>query len=333
MLPFVGVLVFALMGIAALVVDAGIAFSTQAQLESTGRTLALEHARFVAANPTLDPNEADEAWKARVRQIESDLLGQQAQPTDWIEDPEDPTRWQYGRGVAARFATAAMVPVTIDENGQSDALSVRDLLAARAAGVPESTLSGGGLRTQGFQPQVSLPAQGTRPAVRVGRAVAGLPGLASIALAEDEVTFPVPMELAAEVNDRGELLLLEDDTTCVGWRIDPSGPETRRSGGVVVPDVPAADDPPGDRLWALDDTRAYVPVLRGGCSDDPGEIVGFLNLRSLPTGEVGLSTEPLTRPNASARPAPGRPAPTNTSWGCSRPGVLCVPSYVEAPPT
>ena len=69
-------------------------------------------------------------------------------------DPDDPLgqRHWYGRGVEARFATAAMVPVTIDANGQSDALSVRDLLASRATGAPDSAL-GGGVRTQGFRPR------------------------------------------------------------------------------------------------------------------------------------------------------------------------------------
>ena len=47
MFPLLAVLVFALMGIAALSVDVGLAFSTQARLASATPSLALERARFV----------------------------------------------------------------------------------------------------------------------------------------------------------------------------------------------------------------------------------------------------------------------------------------------
>ena len=177
-----------------------------------------------------------------------------------------------------------------------------------------------------------------RPAVRVGPAFALPPrpgetlprkvaGVAEIALTEaglDASNFPLdPLRLAEQTNESGRLLL-ESDSSCVGWRIRAS--EGVASGETLEPIEESVD-------WLLDDTQAYVPVLRGDCSGS-GEVVGFLNLRSgnLQAGfdpQDILPSEERRALNASARHARSGPPPIDTSWTCDRPAVLCVPSYLE----
>ena len=90
MLPLLGVLVFAIMGIAALSVDAGLAFATQARLAAATPSLAMERARFVEQEIVAgrDPDGANSQWDSRATSLLGALLGQAALAGDASEDAQ-----------------------------------------------------------------------------------------------------------------------------------------------------------------------------------------------------------------------------------------------------
>ena len=331
MLPLLAVLLFAVLGISALVVDAGLAFTTQAQLEATARTLALEHAR-VRAEGSLDPD----SWDVERRKLEAILLGPGAVESEWHDDPERDdddvlgglerdVQVELSQRVPLRFGFAALLPVEVDaDGGVVDGLSVRDLLAARAAEGPDAPPTSGGLRATGFEPKSTLRVR-DQPALRVGEAqpTLGLPGLAGIALREGFEDRALAGSLALEDD-----MLRVSDGACVGWTIDAT------QGGAAV----------GEPLVTVERTQiewtsplplqVYVPLARGECATGAPsgiEIVAFLDLR-LDAGGVLVESDVPTARNASARPAPNGPGkPTAHDCGGTLP-LLCLPAFASETP-
>ena len=169
MLPLLAVLLFAIFGIAALAIDTGLAFSTQSQLEASGRTLALERARFFADALRNELSEMDrQEWDSQRRELERDLLlDEAADPPTHTPIPQG-TRSEYARRRPLLFGMAALLPATVGPDGRpTDGLSVRELLDARAAGDPTPVLSTGGLRGSGFELRAAVGVV-ERPVFRVG---------------------------------------------------------------------------------------------------------------------------------------------------------------------
>ncbi|MEM7409304.1 MAG: hypothetical protein AAF430_03600 [Myxococcota bacterium] len=331
MLPFFAVILFAVMGIAALTIDAGLAFTTQAQLESTGRTLALEYERFrveAATNPAVDL--AD--WPDRARELEIALLGPDAQGATW----ED---WEAAPGVTAgatplesRFAFAALLPQAVGPDGRlEDGLSVTDLLDARASGEPNATTTTGGLRANGFRPQTELTVR-LRPAARVGPpgVAPGWPGVGgrvAITAQAYDPDLPLwrpgfPLEL-----DEDEVRVVATGE-CVGRTIAPIV-----GGAALGINEVESMDPGAWTLDQLDPNQVYVPVIDGNCTNTTFRVVAFLNLRrGLNLGASGTTIEASNAPsarNASAVPDAGG-APVPASFSCGANGLLCVPAIVSA---
>ena len=328
MLAFFAVVLFAVMGIAALVVDAGLAFSTQAQLESTGRTLALEYERFRAQQPGVDPAAVEDAWRnGRLPALENALLGVQAPGANWELNG---AQVAYDRTVASRFTFGALLPTT-----PGDGLSVTELLDARDVGGPNAAPSSGGLRATGFQPQLELTLR-PEPAARVGVPFSyvdrdgtsrTVPGVASIVLAADAVPAAltaaisnVDTELRVPVPGGGE--------ACVGWTIDAPGASVSIGQGVT----PVASASAWTAGFAPQ--QAYVPVVDGSCGTTNFRVVAFLNLALNGSDGLRPSTVATIR-NASAVPFDRtQPIPVAPPmWSCGSPAaLLCVRSLAAGAP-
>ncbi|MGH0032529.1 MAG: hypothetical protein ACQGVC_22280 [Myxococcota bacterium] len=328
MLPFLAVLLFAIFGIAALVVDAGLAFAMQARLESSTRTLAVEHERYridAAADPNLPAGE----WQRRRQVVEADLLGPDASNVVWSGIGR---RSRSESRIAPRFTFGALLPTTLQSDGSVHGeLSVTELLRERAAHGPNAQITSGGLRAEGFRPQATVQL-GDRPAVRVGAALpaAGLPGLARVALMDSSLpqalgAGPAPPPLMVA----GSEVRLDDGVTCVGFTIDAAQ-------GGSIGSVPRRVDTGFTQLSELqvDPEQAYVALLRGTCASPEPDIVAFLDLR---LGDDGRSLAPsrvVSRRNASVVPVPGtRTAALAGLPDCETfPRLLCLAGFSEVTP-
>ncbi len=330
MLPLLAVLIFAIMGIAALTVDVGLAFATQARLASAAPTLALERARFldeIAADP--NPMDVDTAWNLRATNLLETLLGAAAigdDPTAGLRlETATPAVQsggaelsELGRGrteaelrgrTPLLFGMAALLPAYIGPDGERrGALSLSELRASRAQGDLTPQLSSGGLRGTGFAP-LGAAAVEYLPVARVGAATEGLgiPGLAPVALFQGEdpgegegegEEVPLPLE----IDESGEVLA---DDIVVGCVIDP-----RRTASLGPFQLQAAAP-----FGIPSATLAYAPVLEGAppepsCLADPQvrvEIIGFVAVSvSFPTNSVqrlGEAQIPRVLVNTSALPS------------------------------
>ena len=335
MLPLLGVLVFAIAGIAALSVDTGLAFSAQARLASATSTLALERARFVEEEIAAgrNPDDPNGGWEPRATLLLETLLGaaaigttdpgtglrletvtQEEEEQTWTADADGVRTEATLRGhTPLLFGMAALLPTRLLADGsRQGALSLSELNAKRAAGDLTPQLSSGGLRSTGFSPTGSA-AVASAPIVRVGAPNVDLelPGLAPVALFQNA---------GGAIADGA---VIAGDEAVVGCVIDSQRTASvgqTLSGATDPTNLP----PPAPEL------TFYAPLVDGTpettpCAPAPiGRIVGFLPVSLVGSAVRVLDSAEVERPllNASTVPAGITAAPASASV----PGLLRGPS-------
>lgn len=315
MLPFVALLLFALMGIAALNVDMGLGFGSSAHMESLAETLALERARSGAGDI--------EGEEAELRILLDSMVTPppaEGSPPPGIARPsfslpiEGPALGAGGevglsRRIPLLFGMAA-VP-TRDAEGV-EGLSLGRLREARASG--NGMLESGGLRGRGLAPGARARTW-ERPVLRVGLPQVRpsgerVPGLADVALEWTAVAglFALPESPPLRVDEEsGELQLPGPEAAvvghvlrhrdnhdepcqgraCPGWRV---GDPLRFREGVR----PAVSGPAYVAVYRCDRVLGYV-----------GAALELLNDRTVVVMRPSTSTR--VAENASAVPDPSAP--------------------------
>lgn len=183
MLPLLAPLLFALFGIAALVVDGGLALSEQARLEAGAERLALEWNRARALSSSARPdacrdtaigsNASEDCLRRALLRPLAEELG--------VEDVDALVAGDGQGGFQARgrtpllFGWGALMPQT----ARGEAFELSELRAARERDPLGARLSGSGLRAAGFAPESrAIPTAGSTLALRVGPVIADRPDLA-----------------------------------------------------------------------------------------------------------------------------------------------------------
>lgn len=323
MLPLLGPLLFALLGIGALVIDGGLALSEQARLDAAAETLALEwpHALDLAdtARPpdcrTIPPGSPESD-----RCLRSALLLPLAREFA-ISDPAAAIRGEPDGSFRLRhrspllFGWGALLPQT----AAGEDFDLAALQEARARDGAAAELPGRGLRARGFSLEAqTAPAAERALALRVGPLlvdrpeVAGaiglawrLDALAQLAEAIDDPTGELAIDLAAAVADPGRRTRI--DGVEVGCAFDPAARVLR-----VGDPLPAVS--PASTALPLALPRpvavAYLPVVE----DCERAMLGFIavSITGVSSGDPDtIALRPSTgrahARNASAHPGPQAP--------------------------
>lgn len=263
MLAFAALLLFAILGIAALNVDMGLAFGSKARLESAAETLALERSRLGATLGAGTGEPVDE--ESELRGLLQSLIA--SSPRDPSSSPgggggtsplpiEGPVLSNDG-GVALSRRIPLLFGMAAVPSRDAEGLSLRQLREARESGT--GLLESGGLRGRGLAPGARARAQ-LRPVLRVGFPQpvpfgGSVPGLADVAL--ELAALRDPLTGAPSLPTRLD--------------VDAASGDLRRNGptGPVVGQVIAhpANDPSclADRVvcrgWRVGDTLGFTPGL------------------------------------------------------------------------
>ncbi len=345
MLPLFGMLLFALLGIGALIVDGGLALSEQARLDTAAEMLAHEW-RHVRALPDSElPAQCRDSARgsdARERCLRETRLGPLLEPLGLVLEPATGpeqralsldgtplesrgvrlgpldaqgvldgtagTSFRLSRSTPLLLGWGALLPGSPD-TGDPDFLEVQE--ARRREGMAP-TLSGRGLRTGGFALE--------------GRAGLNLAGALALRVGP---RLPARPDVAGAVGIALQLTALEQLATAIfegagSATLDVSGPQLGsetvvRAGG----DVAGCSFDPGTSGRGVGDLPARTP----GLAFDPAQpipvaylaiveacdrpVLGFVQLAIGPgpaPGEITLSrtTPGAARPNAAG--TPGTPA-------------------------
>ncbi|MFO0687877.1 MAG: hypothetical protein U0900_04170 [Myxococcota bacterium] len=346
MLPLFAPLLFALLGLGALVVDGGLAFTEQARLDATAESLALEWSRArtlpLASMPGACPSLAMGSLEQE-RCLRSELLASLVEPLGLVaasdaDGTTDSARALDGTPLAERGArlgtlstagvfepaadgivrltrTApllfgwASIPATTSAGGAP--LDFEAIRAARAQDGMTPVLSGTDLRARGFalEGQARLDEVGV-PALRVGALIPGRPevaGAVGIAWRLDALDL-----LAAILADptRERTLDLAASAARIGDRIALGAVEVGCSFDPLATSLQVGGTlaAPSTRPLPVPARAAlaYLPVVEG-CA---GPILGFVAVAYDPA-DAASSASSATR--IALRPSDGRTLHRNAS--------------------
>jgi len=342
MLPLFAMLLFALLGIGALVVDGGLALTEQARLDAAAEMLAREWVHTTALPDAALPERCrslTQGTDARERCLRATRLGPLLGPLGLVLDPQGgapDARPLSLEGIpvdlrGVRLGTLETAGVLAADAGAQLRLSrstplllgwgallprvegrenaeIPDVLAARQREGMTPDLAGSGLRSAGFEVEgrASIDALGL-PALRVGPILPDRPGVAgAVGLALH--LSALDALATALVDGAGTPTLdlsaiLEQGQTLVRARGDEVGCSF---------DLSVSGRRVGERLirraeLAFDPARpvatAYLPIVES--CEEP--VLGFVELALRPgatPGEIGLvrATAGSAQPNASAIP-------------------------------
>lgn len=345
MLPLFAPLLFALLGLGALVVDGGLAFTEQARLDATAESLALEWSRArtlpLASMPGACPSLAMGSLEQE-RCLRSELLASLVEPLGLVtasdaDGTTDSARALDGTPLAelgprlGTLSTAgvfepaadgivrltrttpllfgwASIPATTADGAPLDFEAVR---AARAEGGRTPALSDTDLRARGFalEGRARLDEVGV-PALRVGALIPGRPevaGAVGIAWRLDALDL-----LAAILADptRERTLDLAASATRIGDRIELGSTEVGCSFDPLATSLQVGGTlaAPSTRPLPVPARAAlaYLPVVEG-CA---GPILGFVAVAYDPADAASSATS-ATR--IELRPSDGRTLHRNAS--------------------
>ena len=348
MLPLLGTLLFALIGIGALIIDGGLALTEQARLETAAEMMVSELAfveslpdaelptgcavgdprraecieRFFLA-PILAPLgvdfapgvEGESEWLRADRSLDGtaiDARGARLGAFDDIEtglSTETPGEVRLSRSSPLLFGWAALAPVTAG-GSRPDFQTIQ---AARAEEGLAPDLAGTGLRAEGFalQAEAKIDTAAGGPAMRVG-----------LPVRFDGGTTGGLVGLAWRLDDLGVLDAALAATGEAADRFDLDGNDVRSDGVTVgcLFDVPSEGAYLGQSITIgatagslpASVEAAYVPVIRvDDCSSaSAGEILGFLELGVSAGSDSQSGTAPVP---TSVVLIPAAPARRNAS--------------------
>ena len=331
MLPLVGLLAVALLGMAALSVDLGFAFAQHQRLETVADAMAraalreearlrFERVRRVATpgrfgcapirEACIDQNVLDSAPVGAVDDIVLDVPDD---ATDWPPDPDvdlgptavsvrltpcgapEPMCWQatVEQATPLLFGQGSMLGF------EGSSLRARRANEERGSLLPVGPPNmAGPLRTNGI-PIRAVSVATTRPAIRVGRLDngAGLPGQAPFLLELDDWSMHFPVSAFQPVVVEGDGTLTLPDVGTVGRRIGPTD--------ALLAGRALRNGPPDSLVGPQNPYHAYVPLV-----DENEIVVGFGFASVIASGDeltgytlqVERLREQLAPGNASASP-------------------------------